>query len=322
MKSPQSISLPDSIIWQEGLTLKEEDVGLRADRPFRFCTLHYGTKPHAPLHFGDDPNPTTTRTLEFSVENHQGKRNVPSHTHQFYEVVLIHSGTVDHIVHGQSTELSRGDIIVIAPGVYHAYARIMQLVKTNLYIQPEWFFDELRMLWWEEGLVRHLLATAMFRLPDEMRWFQLRATPELMERCERELADMRQEAQESTPSLLAFHAGFLKILNTLNRSFKQSFIDFGTPLEESVWRAVQSIETCISQGLVLNVKELASELGISSNHLTRLFSETTGLAPTEFFQARRIQHARRLLLEPRRTITEIAHYLGYADAAHFSRSFK
>lgn len=69
---------------------------------------------------------------------------------------------------------------------------------------------------------------------------------------------------------------------------------------------------------------VASAMGISVRHLHRLFS-ATGNTLGEYVRSRRLQQCRLDLMHPRlqeRTITEIAFYWGFSDAAHFSHSFR
>jgi AraC-like DNA-binding protein len=70
--------------------------------------------------------------------------------------------------------------------------------------------------------------------------------------------------------------------------------------------------------------EVAAALGISLRHLHRVFS-ATGNTLGDYVRTRRLEQCRADLLDPRlreKTITEIAFYWGFSDAAHFSHSFR
>ncbi|MEE8600981.1 helix-turn-helix domain-containing protein [Euzebya tangerina] len=69
---------------------------------------------------------------------------------------------------------------------------------------------------------------------------------------------------------------------------------------------------------------LASRLGVSVRTLHLAFS-SVGKTPAAHIRIRRLERVRRDLADPRmaaRTITEMAHRWGFADAAHLSRTFK
>ncbi len=67
---------------------------------------------------------------------------------------------------------------------------------------------------------------------------------------------------------------------------------------------------------------LASMCGMSRTLFFRLFRAETGMTPGEFRLHRRMQEARKLLLQNKLTIAEIANRLGWENPFFFSRVFK
>ncbi|WP_092371706.1 helix-turn-helix domain-containing protein [Cribrihabitans marinus] len=72
----------------------------------------------------------------------------------------------------------------------------------------------------------------------------------------------------------------------------------------------------------ITVDELASEAGMSKSHFNRVFKETLGATPMQYVMAYRIEQSVKMLDDPARPLGEIAYACGFADQAHFSRSFK
>ena len=66
---------------------------------------------------------------------------------------------------------------------------------------------------------------------------------------------------------------------------------------------------------------IAKEAGMSPSHFSRIFKETLGSTPMQYVLAYRIEQARKMLAEPKCPLAEIASACGFADQAHFSRSF-
>jgi len=89
-----------------------------------------------------------------------------------------------------------------------------------------------------------------------------------------------------------------------------------------VWQSLRRIETIIQGGEHFSPEILAKNTSVHAAHLARIFVRETGKSPMEFYQQRRVQVACVRLLNPLRSITDIAMELGYADTAHFSRSFR
>ncbi|MDB5076997.1 MAG: transcriptional regulator, AraC family, partial [Chloroflexi bacterium] len=70
------------------------------------------------------------------------------------------------------------------------------------------------------------------------------------------------------------------------------------------------------------VKELAVEVGVSPEHLVRLFREHQGTTPGAVLRKERLARALQLLTRTGLSITEVAHVTGYASSQHFARSLR
>jgi AraC family transcriptional activator of pobA len=71
----------------------------------------------------------------------------------------------------------------------------------------------------------------------------------------------------------------------------------------------------------VTVAVLAAALNVSEAQLRRACLAATGLTPAALLQERIFEEARRLLLYTNMSVAAAAHYLGFADAAYFSRFF-
>ncbi len=71
-----------------------------------------------------------------------------------------------------------------------------------------------------------------------------------------------------------------------------------------------------------NVKILSAQLGVSREHLSRVFKEQTGQTPYQHLQRRKMIEACRLLKETRLSQKEIAEKMGFDVPEHFTRAFK
>jgi AraC-like DNA-binding protein len=71
----------------------------------------------------------------------------------------------------------------------------------------------------------------------------------------------------------------------------------------------------------VRLEELAAVVGYSSSHLSRLISRHLGRSFLEHLLSLRMEAAMQLLESADPPVREIAHSLGYADPAHFTRAF-
>jgi len=67
---------------------------------------------------------------------------------------------------------------------------------------------------------------------------------------------------------------------------------------------------------------LAREADMSEFHFSRAFKRTTGLPPSQYFINLRLEKARRLLRETKRSVIEIALDVGYTSPSHFAQVFR
>ena len=79
-------------------------------------------------------------------------------------------------------------------------------------------------------------------------------------------------------------------------------------------------EHCAEQHLSLN--DVAEHVYVSQWHLSKLLNRETGQSFFDLLGGMRIERAKQLLADPARRIHEVAEAAGYADVAHFSKSFK
>jgi len=72
----------------------------------------------------------------------------------------------------------------------------------------------------------------------------------------------------------------------------------------------------------VSIHDLAKSLKISAGHLGRVYSRTTGQTLEEYLIRQRLDMGKRLLLDPRLQVAEVAYLCGFCNPAYFSSVFK
>lgn len=72
---------------------------------------------------------------------------------------------------------------------------------------------------------------------------------------------------------------------------------------------------------MMSLKQIAETLFVSHQHLTDTIQKTMGQHPCHFYDLKIIDWAKTLLLDPKRSVREIAFLLTY-DPSNFSKFFK
>lgn len=84
--------------------------------------------------------------------------------------------------------------------------------------------------------------------------------------------------------------------------------------------ALEAMHTCLHQNK--GTAQIAAMIGVSSEHLCRIFRSRMGVSPLVYFHRQKIRYACTLLLEKRLTNKEIGHWIGMENVSNFTRFFK
>ena len=71
-----------------------------------------------------------------------------------------------------------------------------------------------------------------------------------------------------------------------------------------------------------DLARLAAQAGLSKFHFQRLFKGAMGVSPSRYHINLRMDAARRLLRETKKSVVTVALEVGYASPSHFARLFR
>ncbi len=71
-----------------------------------------------------------------------------------------------------------------------------------------------------------------------------------------------------------------------------------------------------------NLERLAGQAGLSKFYFNRLFKSAKGVSPSRYHIALRMDEAKRLLRETKRSVVDVALDVGYANPSHFAQLFR
>ena len=72
----------------------------------------------------------------------------------------------------------------------------------------------------------------------------------------------------------------------------------------------------------ISSSQAAQALMVSVSHLGRTFKQVTGVTFERFVMKRRVDYAKRLLLDPAYNVSQAAEKCGFSDPAYFARVFR
>lgn len=120
---------------------------------------------------------------------------------------------------------------------------------------------------------------------------------------------------ESLANALAVH--LIREYSTIQKTVRHYS---GGLSKAKLQQAIAYIQEHLNQGLSLD--KIATEVSISAYHFSRLFKQSTGLAPHQYQIRCQVERAKELLQAGEMTIADIATQVGFYDQSHLSRHFK
>ena len=87
-----------------------------------------------------------------------------------------------------------------------------------------------------------------------------------------------------------------------------------------LFQAIEYIDNNLSQSIKL--EDLATHVGISKFHFSRLFKKSLGLSPHQYVMQQRIELAKQLLLTSNMSISDVALECGFNSHAHMGKYFR
>ncbi len=245
-----------------------------------------------------------------------------AHSHDFMEIVLIDSGTALHRSAAGDRRLSRGDVIIMRPGSWHAYVNCEGFGLYNLLFRTEVLHRELSWALADPTLSALLVSGPLSAANRGV--MHLRLRQDAVPTCEGHLDALAELSQKGTSGAERAHRVGLLLL-VLGDLIAGSAVwnrsaDAGQGVHPAVSRGMHVLQRGVGQAWTLD--RLAKQVGAERSYLIRLFKAGTGLPPMAYLARCRAERAAGLLLKTDDQVAEIARRVGWADPAYFARRFK
>lgn len=120
-----------------------------------------------------------------------------------------------------------------------------------------------------------------------------------------------------SPSSFAMAEAFRAFVDQLRQQVVQLF----SQREQKIVSETQRMVREIGPGKV-TIQGLAHDLKLSAGHLGRVYSRTTGHTLEEYLIRQKLEMGKRLLLDPRLQVSEVADRCGFCNPAYFASVFK
>ncbi len=259
------------------------------------------------------------RAQEVEVMMHP--RFVPGflHTHDFFELIYVLSGTVEHFTGQDCQKLSPGDICIVAPHIAHGIGTCQKsTLAINVVLRASTFAETFFSVLQEDAMLTAFFTRALFASGggSGMLHFRTENDAEIRQIMLTMLYEFRQNKRYSDKMLNSLMTACFIILLRSHADSAQTTIT-----TEHRINLVPILHYLQNNSENLTLHKLAQHFSYSDRQMTRLLLQSTGKNFTQLIQHLRLTKARNLLAHSTLSVQEIINRCGYANPTYFYRLF-
>ena len=239
------------------------------------------------------------------------KLHVP-HRHSFYHVVIFTKGKGEHTIDFERFEVAAGQVYFMKPGQVHSW-RFTNDVEGYVINFPEdlftGFLTDSRYLD-SFPFLRGVAADSVMKLEGDV----LKEALSIIKLIVIEVGNTKRQHKDIVRAYL------LALFVIVNRTVVVAASD--SPLQQQVILNdyQRLVEKCFAEKRL--PKEYAALLHITPNYLNAICQQLVGKSAGEIIRDWILLEAKRLLVNAKYSMTDIAMQLSFTDSPHFSRFFK
>lgn len=245
----------------------------------------------------------------------QPRLEIPEHTHTFFEIFYILTGTSAQSVNGNPETFREGDFCILPPSARHQQTSFPEGVAIKIMIRPSAFTDICTGLLKGQDMLSHFLLDSIYNENSEQ-YLVFRTGQD--EGIRGQVLDMFQEMFSTDSYTDRIVAGMLMTLLTkLSRNWPAA-------VESAPVRNVDhEILTYLQENYsTITLEELARHLHYTVPYCSRYVKKLFGCTFSQLLNQIRFQKAHLFLKNSSLTVNQISKMLGYENPENFMRAFK
>lgn len=223
------------------------------------------------------------------------------HNHEFYEIVLLVSGNVRHILNESNHPLNIGDIVFITPSDIHLFppnSRVSELLSFQVHAKEmERFF---------EAYGTRDMLTAADRTP----FLHL------------EPGEVRSLVETYSRIVVLDDADHLRQYRILLGKIMQCYLTHENQGNSPIWLRMAVDQMGILQNAAEGVPAFLRLSNLSHAQLCRLMKKHYGMTPQQYIKNLRLNLAYEMIESTSLDFLTISMEIGYNSFSHFCTSFK
>lgn len=254
------------------------------------------------------------KNTRLRLYNNVQMEDYPSHWHTPIEIIMPIENIYSVVVGNHTFTLEPGDIIFICPGVIHSLKspdnghRIIFQAEITMFTAIREF----------ESIIS--LMSPVLKITREN-------SPEIHSQVYNLLLQINDEYNSSNILMeTIIYSKLLNIFALVGRNYTSSSAILSGKDHKNKEYTEKFLFICnyINEHCTedLSLDKIAKLAGFSKYHFTRLFKQITTTTFYKYLNLKRIEHAQKLLADPRIPVTEVALGSGFSSLSAFIRMFK
>lgn len=235
-----------------------------------------------------------------------------AHRHSFYHLVIFTKGKGEHTIDFERFEVAAGQMYFMKPGQVHSWGFSGGVDGFVINFPEDLFTGFLADSRYLDSFsfLRGVAADSVIQLEGEV-------LKEVVGNIKRIVKEVNNTEPQSTDMIRAY---LLSLFVAVNRAVGAHAN--GSPLQQQALLNdyLRFVEMHFAEKRL--PKEYAAMLHITPNYLNAICKQLTGKSAGEIIRDRILLEAKRLLVNAKYSMTDIAMQLSFTDSPHFSRFFK
>lgn len=254
-------------------------------------------------------------------ENSVEQKAKVMHLHNYYQFVMIRSGSGKHYLNGEVTDFCAGNLFFTSPKDQHSFEfsepAVLITIKFSEYSKGK--LKSLQKGWKGEfpGLKKGrspLNIKIRFSVKDEL---VVSAIFDL-------LYTLKDEINKNEPII---HLQIVALVSVIERnlSFNPGTVESSkgkAASNPSLERLLAYIHRHISRTEMLTAAKIAAHQGVSVHYIGAYFKKLAGMTLKDYINECRQTIIERKLLSTEFSVTQLAENFNFTDESHFNKSFK
>lgn len=220
-----------------------------------------------------------------------------------YQLVYISKGKGSFSSEStKKTNISKGQVMILFPGQWHTYCPHAETGWNEYYIG------------FEGAIIDNIVANGF--LSRENQIFNVGVNEELVTLFSSAIKIAKEDKPAAQQNLAGITFNILGTILSLAQNRNLESRESAQKIERAKVIMIENIYKNI------DIKALASNLGVSYSLFRKAFKEYTGYAPAQYFQELKIKKAKELLAETNYSIKEVSYELNFSSYEYFLSFFK